>query len=300
MKKLSLLSILTLFLCMHLNAQQTPQYTQFMTNPFLINPAIAGTFNYYQIITNNRFQWVGLTDSPVTNVMSIFGPMVNQPMGLGGYVMYDVTGPTSRASVNGSYAYYYTINEELKVSMGVSLGMMQYKIDGTKITTQFPDQTLEKKVYSEIVPDATVGVFLYSSNYQIGFAATQLINNKFKLGDNVNSTGINKLKSHFYLTAGYKYYINREFAVEPTLILKKVAPAPLQLDFNTRVFYKNMVWGGISYRTKDAVSVLVGYIYQKKIFIGYSYDIGLTALRNFSSGSHELTIGYKFSPIKDY
>jgi type IX secretion system PorP/SprF family membrane protein len=298
MKKLGLISILILFLCINLSAQQTPQYTQFMTNPFLINPAIAGTFNYYQIVSNNRFQWVGLTDSPVTNVLSIFGPMVKQPMGLGGYVIYDVTGPTSRASINGSYAYYYTINEELKISMGVSLGMMQYKIDGTKITTEELDPSLQDKVYSTLVPDATVGLFLYSANYQIGFAATQLINNKLKLGD--NPTGLSKLNSHFYLTAGYKYYINREFAVEPTLIVKKVAPAPLQLDFNTRVFYKNMVWGGISYRTKDAVSVLVGYIYQQKIYIGYSYDIGITPIRKFNSGSHELTIGYKFSPIKDY
>jgi len=212
--------------------------------------------------------------------------------------LYDVTGPTSKITVNGTYAYYYTINEEYKVSMGLNLGVMQYKVDGTRITTEFEDPRLRDQVYSTVVPDATVGVYLYSSTLRVGFAATQLINNKLKLGE--QPTGLSKLKSHFYLTAGYMYYINRDFALEPTLIMKKVAPSPYQLDFNVRGFYRNMLWAGLSFRTKDAVSILLGYTHEKKIQIGYSYDIGVTKIRKFNSGSHELMINYRFSPIKDY
>ncbi|MBN2350372.1 MAG: type IX secretion system membrane protein PorP/SprF [Bacteroidales bacterium] len=299
MKKLIFIGILCSGLFSAIHAQQLPQYTMYMTNPYLLNPAVAGTHNYYQIISNHRFQWVGLTDPPNTNVLSIFGPMVNQPMGLGGHVMYDIAGPTSKVSLYGSYAYYYTINEEYKVSMGLNLGFMQYKIDGTKITTENDDPALNDQVYSFIVPDATIGAYFYSSTLHVGFTAAQLINNKLKFGEE-QPTGLSKLKSHFYLTAGYKYYINREFAVEPTLIVKKVAPAPFQLDFNVRGFYKNMLWAGISYRTQDAVSILLGYIYEQKIYIGYSYDIGITPIRKFNSGSHELMIGYRFSPIKEY
>jgi len=81
-----------------LHGQQLPQYTQYMFNDFVINPAIAGVHDFYQIRTNHRFQWVGLLDPPLTNSIAFYGPHANLDMGYGGYVYNDVTGPTSRTS----------------------------------------------------------------------------------------------------------------------------------------------------------------------------------------------------------
>jgi len=112
-------------------------------------------------------------------------------------------------------------------------------------------------------------------------------------------TGDSKLNSHFYLTGGYKYYFNRDWAVEPNFVLKKVVAAPFQADLNARVWYKNMVWGGVSYRTQEAISILLGYIWDRKIYIGYSYDLVLNPLGAHNLGSHELMLGYRFNDIKD-
>jgi len=147
------------------------------------------------------------------------------------------------------------------------------------------------------LPDASLGIYLYSSTFYGGLVATHLMNNKINIG--TDPTGDSRLKSHFYLTGGYKYYINRDWAVEPVLVLKKVWPAPFQLDFNTRVWYKNILWGGISYRTQEAVSILLGYIWDRKFYIGYSYDIVLNPLGAHNYGSHELMLGYRFNDIKD-
>ncbi len=297
MKKLTLFGIL-LILTIGLRAQQKPLTTLFMTNPFAINPAIAGTYNYFQVISNHRFQWTGLQDAPITNTLSFFGPTVNFPMGWGGTLSYDVAGAVSIGSAHGSYAYYYPINEDLKVSMGLNLGILQYKIDMAKLEVKDEgDPVFLNTKPTYYLPDASVGVYLYSSTYHVGFVATQLINNKIKIGD--AATGLSKLKSHFYLTAGYYYSINREWAVEPTLIMKKVTPAPYQLDINVRGWYRNMVWFGLSYRTQEALSVLAGYNYQNKIQIGYAYDIVLSPLGKYNYGSHELILSYKFNRIKD-
>ena len=102
-------------------AQQDPLSTLFMTNPFVLNPALAGTNNYFQVISSNRFQWVGFSDAPITNSLSVYGPLVKQPMGWGGTICYDVAGPISMGSVHGSYAYHYNINEDMKVSGGLNL-----------------------------------------------------------------------------------------------------------------------------------------------------------------------------------
>ena len=282
-------------------SQQSPMFTQYYFNPFVINPAIAGTNNYYQIRTNNRFQWVGFGDGPITNCLSVYGPHGSKKfdMGYGANIMSDITGPTSRLAVNGSYAYNFAISNDIRLSLGANFGILQYKIDGTQLTlpdTKTPDPTLNTSVvYSTIVPDASIGGYLYSTNFNVGFAANQLFNNKIKFEE---KDALNRLKTHFYLTGFYKYYVNRDFQLEPGVIIKAVRPAPIQVDLTIRVIYQNMVSGGIAFRSKDAFSVMVGYTYDNKISIAYAYDVGVTAIRKYNSGSHEIMLAYRFNPMK--
>jgi type IX secretion system PorP/SprF family membrane protein len=296
MKKFACLILLCAGLGLNALAQQRPLSTLFMTNPFALNPALAGTNNYFQVISANRFQWVGFTDAPITNSLSVYGPMVKFPMGWGGSISYDVSGPVSIGSVHGAYAYHYNINEDMKISMGLNVGIMQYKIDFAKIDMEFDDPVMNSKE-NYYLPDANIGVYFYTSTYHAGLVVTNVMNNKIKIG--TDPTGDSRLKSHFYLTGGYKYYINREWAVEPSVVLKKVWPAPFQLDFNARVWYRNMMWGGLSYRSQEAISIMLGYTYERKIYIGYSYDLVLNPLGAHNFGSHEIMLGYRFNDIKD-
>lgn len=314
MRKLLFLLLYVVFTLQTSQAGQDPLYSQFMTNPYLINPALTGTYQYYQIIANNRLQWVGVADAPLTNTISMYGPMVEQPMGVGGYIMQDRWGPESTISLSGTYAYNYAIAEDLKISMGLMLGFYQHKIDGSTLRLNEPDRYfIPGEIYQNYKPDASVGAYLYSSIYHVGLSVTNLFGNKLQFDDNTdivvdtNSTErslASQMKQHFYLHGGYKYFINHEFAVEPTLVFRKVGATPLQLDINTRVWYGkrswdgNKIWGGLSYRTKDALNVMIGFVYQRKIEIGYSYDVAVSRTRTYHSGSHELMIGFKFNNIK--
>ncbi len=297
MKRTCFLILISMLGWITLRAQQDPLSTLFMTNPFVLNPALAGTNNYFQVISSNRFQWIGFSDAPITNSLSVYGPLVKQPMGWGGTISYDMAGPISMGSVYGSYAYHYNINEDMKISGGLNVGMIQYKIDYAKITMPDESDPVMNAKESYYLPDATVGFYLWSSTYNVGLVFKHVLNNKIKIGD--DPSGESRLKTHFYLTGGYKYYINRDWAVEPSLVLKKVWPAPFQLDFNGRVWYRNMVWAGISYRSQEALSILLGYTWERKIYIGYSYEIVLNPLGAHNFGSHELMLGYRFNDIKE-
>jgi len=293
------LTLVCLFLAIQGKAQQMPLYTQYVFNNFVFNPAVAGTHNYYQIRSNTRVQWVGIPDHPITNFLSVYGPSKSQDMGYGGYLYNDVTGPTSRIGFNGSYAYNISVAEDIRLSMGISAGLQQYKVDGSYIQLMDEDRDpLKSAVYSSWVPDASIGLYLYSFNYHVGFSTAQLLNNKMRLLDGDSTSGVSRLKSHFYLTGGYRYIINRDYAVEPTLVIKKVAPAPFQFDITAKVFYQNLFFGGLSLRTQDAISLLLGYIHEKQYYFGYSYDFSFTPIRKYTSGSHEITIGYRFNDIK--
>ncbi|MBE0653719.1 MAG: type IX secretion system membrane protein PorP/SprF [Bacteroidales bacterium] len=297
MKKIQILLLMILFCGLALEAQQSPHFTQYMFNDFVINPAVAGTKDYYQIRSNHRFQWIGLSDPPLTNTLSIYGPHAKLPMGFGGYIYNDVTGPTSRTGITGSYAYNIEIDQDIRISGGLSFGLMQFKLDGAQLTIkEVNDLAIQPVVYNSYVPDASIGFYAYADEWYAGFSVSQLLNNKLTLFE--EKSGLNKLKSHFYLTGGYKYEIDRDFVAEPSIIIKGTAPGIYTFDLTARVLYQDMVWGGLSYRFSDAVSILLGYIYDEKFYFGYAYDIGINELRSYNSGSHEIMIGYRFNDIR--
>jgi type IX secretion system PorP/SprF family membrane protein len=277
--------------------QQMPHYTQYMFNDFVINPAIAGVHNHFQIRTNHRFQWVGMTDPPLTNSIAFYGPHEKMDMGYGGYIYNDVTGPTSRTGFTGAYAYNIAINTDMRLSMGISLSLLQYRIDGTALNPKdVSDPSILNMVSTSYMPDAGLGLYLYAESFYVGLSAAQLLNNNIKIFD--NKDGINRLKTHIHLVGGYRYEIDSDWALEPSLMVKGTAPKELSLDITARVDWKKMVWGAISYRLTDAVSILLGYSYEETLLFGYSYDIGITSLRKYNTGTHEIMIGYRFNDIK--
>jgi len=278
-------------------AQQMPQYTQYMFNDFVINPAVAGVYDYYQIRTNHRFQWVGLLDPPMTNSIAFYGPSAKLPMGYGGYVYNDVTGPTSRTGITGSYAYNIAVTGDIRLSMGLSASVMQYRIDGTQLNpADVSDPTILSLVSTSYLPDAGLGLYLYSEKFYVGLSAAQLLNNNIKIFD--NKDGLNRLKTHFNLIGAYHFWIDENWLIEPSLMVKGTAPKELGFDITARVEWKQTLWTAVSYRYAEAVGVMLGYSFDKSLFFGYAYDIGISDLRKYNTGSHEVMIGYRFNDIK--
>jgi len=280
-----------------LQGQQMPQYTQYMFNDFVINPAVAGVDNFYQIRTNHRFQWVGLMDPPLTNSLAFYGPHAKLPMGYGAYVYNDVTGPTSRTGLTGSYAYNIAITGDIRLSMGLSASVMQYRIDGTQLNPKdVSDPAILNMVSTSYLPDAGLGLYLYADEFYVGLSLAQLLNNKLNIFDNKN--GLNRLKTHINLIGAYRFQINEDWLFEPSLMIKGTAPKELMLDLTARAEWKKMVWGAISYRAQESVGILIGYIHEEQFLFGYSYDIGISSFRYYNAGTHEIMIGYRFNDIK--
>lgn len=277
--------------------QQLPQYTQYMFNDFVINPAIAGVHNHYQIRTNHRFQWVGLVDPPLTNSIAFYGPHASLDMGYGGYIYNDVTGPTSRTGITGSYAYQIGINPGLRLSMGISASVMQFRVDGTQLNPRdVSDPALLDMVSTSYLPDAGIGFYLYAEEFYVGLSAAQLLNNKIKIFE--NKDGLNRLKTHINLIGAYRYQIDRDWLLEPSVMIKGTAPKELSFDVTARAEWRNMVWGAVSYRYHEAIGIMVGYSFDQMLFFGYAYDIGISAIRKYNTGTHEIMIGYRFNDIK--
>ena len=280
-----------------LRAQQLPHYTQYMFNDFVVNPAIAGIYDYYQIRTNHRFQWVGLLDPPMTNSIAFYGPHAKLDMGYGGYVYHDVTGPTSRTGVTGSYAYNIALTRDVRLSMGLYASVMQYRVDGTQLNpADASDPAILNMVSTSYMPDAGIGLYLYADNFYAGLSAAQLLNNSIKIFD--DKDGVNRLKTHMNLTAAYRFWIDRDWLIEPSVMFKGTVPQQLSFDITLRVEWQKKLWTAFSFRNKDAVAAMLGYSFDESLFFGYAYDIGISELSKYNTGSHEVMIGYRFNDIK--
>src|SRR5687768_16442336 len=119
MKKIALIAILVFVKGLSM-AQQLPQFSQYMFNQYAFNPAYTGVTDSWEAVTNNRYQWLGITDAPRTFTLSAQGPLKKENMGLGGYVYTDNVGPTRRLGFQTSYAYHIRLNETIQLSFGLS------------------------------------------------------------------------------------------------------------------------------------------------------------------------------------
>lgn len=273
-------------------AQQLPHFSQYMINDYVMNPAIGGSRDYVEGKSNNRYQWVGITDAPRTYVLSLQGPTKNRKMGIGGYLYTDITGPTRRTGVDLSYSYHIKVSEKIKLSFGVAGGLLQFAVDGSKINLRDEgDFALSNGLQSVIVPDFSAGFYLYSEKFYVGASAPQMLRSRLQFFDYPTSS---RLSEHYYAMAGYHLKITEDFEFEPSALVKFVKPAPVQYDIGGRFNYKQRVWIGGAYRNLDAFTGLVGFTWKNLLF-GYSYDFTTSNLKNYSTGTHEVMIGVKFA-----
>ena len=268
--------------------QQIPIYSQFFMNKYVNNSSFAGVNKKFSVSSNHRYQWVGITDAPRTYTLSVNGPTKNLKNGVGAYLYTDHVGPTIRTGFQASYAYHLKINEKIKLSMSLSGGVLEWKIDGHKLNlSDQNDPALVDNIMRTLVPDAKFGFILYADNWHFGGAAPNLLQNKIEFGNSSN-TNLNKLEDHYFIHGGYDLFVNESLKIDPYCLIRYVSPAPLQAEFGAKIEFKNTVWAGVTYRTGDAASLLIGYTYKNNLSFGYSYDLTTSNLSNYSTGTHEI------------
>ena len=272
-------------------AQQLPFTSQYMFNDYTLNPAVGGSLDYMPISTSIRSQWSGLDGAPKTQTISAhkkFGERV----GLGAFLFNDVTGPVSEKGLQLSYAYHLPMPNEAKLSFGLGAMLFVHSLDVDELKfEEGSDVATENLSTNSFSPDANFGILYYTDKYKVGISIPQLFQNN--VHENEQNDKLNSLVRHYFLHGEYVFNINDDFDVIPSSLIKYVTGAPMQFDLNARVLYKDKYWLGVSYRDRESVVALIGLEY-KDFRFGYSYDITLTDIRSYSSGTHELFLSYIF------
>lgn len=301
LKKYILITLIPLLATLCASAQQPPQYSQFVFNNYMINPAAGGTNDYFDIKLGYRTQWLGFGAQPVTYLFSIHTPVDfgrrepgkfgDRPHhALGGYATKDETGPINKINAYGSYSYHIRLSYSLHMSFGFFGGIKQYNLDTDGLTT--PNNTEALTSISTIAPDAAAGIWFYTRKYFGGLSAHQLI----PLGLGGTS---NRLVMHYFLTGGYVIKLKKiNSKLIPSAHVKFGLITPVQADLQIKLDYQNILWAGLAYRKTDAVIGIVGFNVRNFFQVGYAFDFTTSKIRQYSSNTHEIIISYKFKPRK--
>lgn len=297
-KKYLIVFILFIACLKHNKAQQLTQYSLYMFNNYVLNPAVAGSTPCTDIKLGYRTQWVGFEGQPKTMYASFYKPIKFRRGGIqrgrhaiGAYAEQDQTGPSQRTVFYLSYAYHLPLNRKYWMGLGIFGGVMQYSLNTGGLFTTLPgDATLASAGNKLVAPDFSPGIWVYSSKHYVGLSVKSIVGNRL--------TGEGRLTRNIYFTTGYKIVKHGAWAYIPSVFVRYTPGSPAGLDLNLFADYANVFAIGLGYRTTDAALAMIKFNV-RNFFFAYTYDFNLSKLRVGNSNSHELMIGFKICPA-DY
>ncbi|WP_210462199.1 PorP/SprF family type IX secretion system membrane protein [Rufibacter roseolus] len=305
--------------------QQMPQFSQYMTNGLVINPAVAGIENYMDIRSSFRKQWIGIEGSPTTLYTSMHASIgksdrnaqgrgkfrnrargmksrvdrnnrfrrVSPHHGIGAIVQVDQAGLLRTSSVNLVYAFHVPLTSTLNLSSGISAGVVRNSFNTSKARAiNTSDAALLGDQVNMLKTDLSVGTWLYTRFAFLGVSAAHLINSgsDFRTPQDYSISG--RLVPHYFVTGGYRFHI-QDLTFTPSVLYKKASTGPEAIDLNMKAMYDERIWVGASYRNKDAVAFLFGLNVNHVLDFAYSYDLTTSGQNKTSAGSHEVMVGIK-------
>jgi type IX secretion system PorP/SprF family membrane protein len=279
-------------------SQQYPFWTQYRSNLFMMNPAVAGTRKSIDARLNYRDQWTGFEGAPKTMSVGVHGKFYKHGLlGAGAYVFQDVIGPFRTLNVTGAFAYHAKF-ADAKLSFALSGGYQSQAYVTSKITTQFQQDPAVDFSYTQKVSKGNLGfgALYYNDRFHIGFAINNMLSSIFEYykKDSLRKA-VYKQVPHYNFSLGYIWQDNPNFIWENGLIASYVANTPILLDYSLRLHFKEQFFTGFTYRMKTAVAFHVGYTFHHEYQISYSYDLTTNKLRTASIGSHEIKLVFSSS-----
>jgi type IX secretion system PorP/SprF family membrane protein len=289
------LTILSLLFCLAIFAQQVPLSSQYMLNRLVINPAYAGALDFYSASISYRKQWMTLDGAPTTQNISIHGPAMKGKIGLGLMFFREVIGVSKENNISASFAYRIKYRKKKVLSFGLSGSAVFSNNQWSQLkTTDANDAVFSGDSPQYIYPDFSAGVYYKTPKYFVGFSIPMFLEHKLE-GSSSSYKIENDFSNYNYLIeAGLILKVSDDIIFKPSFLSRYLPSTTYQFDINAIVDIKNTIGVGFSYRTKDAVVVLIQLRITDQIKFGYSYDHSISKLQQYNNGSHELYLRYDF------
>jgi type IX secretion system PorP/SprF family membrane protein len=290
-------------------AQQTVQFSQYMFNGLVVNPAYAGYKEDWTLNLSSRLQWAGIDGAPRTNTISIDGVLNpdNKNMAFGFLATNDRLGPENNTSFYANYAYRLRLDDEdtKRLSFGFGAGLVQYRIDASKFNANDPTDGSIIGNENTLMADFRLGVYYTTPSFYVGGSVLNLFS---KPVSGANTLVVNPVP-HGYLTTGLVIPLSNTIDIKPSVMLKGDLKSPAGLDLTTYLLFDKKLWLGASYNTgvnlkqsgqykgldkSNTITGIAQFNISDFLRFGYSYDFSTSALGTYQSGTHEVSLSLSF------
>lgn len=297
MKKILLFLLISAAAVSGLQAQQERQYTQFMYNKLPINPAYSGARNIPFATAIYRNQWIGFDGSPKSVLASFNSPFISPRVGIGVTMSHFQIGLDKEFAASLAYSYNLIGGDEFSLRAGIMGSVRSFSIDFTKAmpANTGGDQSLDLERTNSFYANVGAGLYAtYSDLFYVGFSVPRMYSNNISL-DNQGASLNAKEYQHFYAMAGAVLGVSEGFNLMPALLVKYVKNAPVDIDLNVNLEIMEKVTAGLSYRVGgdgpgESVDLLAFWKAHEQFGIGIAYDVLLSNMKDYSSGSIELLL----------
>jgi type IX secretion system PorP/SprF family membrane protein len=273
-------------------AQQKMQFTQYMFNGLVINPAYAGADEALSLTFIHRSQWAGVENAPTTQTLSGHTLFKRRHFGLGITIVNDKVGVHKNMNVVTNYAYHLRTGQKSWLSMGLLAGINNQRSDYTSlIGPGNTDPKLYNPVLSETFVNIGAGLYFRSPRFHAGVSSPELIPKQFSVNDSVT---VHLSDINLFTFVKYRLTLSPSIDLEPSTLIKYLEGVPLSYDANVNVIIHKVLTLGLSYRKQESVDFLFKAQVTPQLQLGYAYDHAIGQIARLSNGSHEAMVQYVF------
>lgn len=285
MKKLSIIAVLLLAFQMH--GQQDPQYTQYMYNMNIVNPAYAGSRENLSFGLLYRNQWSGINGGPETGTFFGHSPIGNN-LGIGLSVIADKIGPVKETNTYVDVSYTLRLGGEHRLAFGIKAGATFHDIGlNTGVVVVDPTDPFFAQDISSTTPNIGAGLFYYTDKYYVSLSVPNMLSSVHL---DANGYKIGSQTQHYFLTGGYVFDLSPNTELKPSVMVKSAFDAPTSFDVNLNARFFKKFEIGASYRLDDSFSGLVNFALTPSIRVGYAYDAISSDIKAYAPASHEVIL----------
>jgi type IX secretion system PorP/SprF family membrane protein len=311
--------------CSAIRAQYVPNNTQAFQFSSLYNPAFTGIEHFGDMKLSYRYQWSGFGKYAPKFINLGYNSRIKQPLdlsynslrisdpsrihpenlprqkriihGLGGNIFQSKIGVIESLGAGVTYSINIPYSSTGRFALGVGAILENRKIDLQEIKLRDADQFynhLLSSSASQTDLNIRAGALLYNSDFYLGFSYLPLINTALMSSD----IAFDKPFYRGSIQAGYAIPVNPDLTFKSSIVALLHMNNKMSIDYNLKAFIQNKVWVGVTYRDVKSGAGLLGFNFNEKFTMAYSYELSLGEFQQFSDGSHELVLSVRFNNFK--
>jgi type IX secretion system PorP/SprF family membrane protein len=274
-------------------AQQGIQYTQYMYDGSLINPAYAGAEDALSISLLHRDQWSGIEGAPQSQTFSVHSPFINPKVGTGIFIHRETIGVHQNIQIATNLAYHLPLGNQRFFSFGLKAGMLNVRSDYQSLQNGTSDPSVNDEIFSGTDLNVGFGFYYRSKNFEAGYSIPSILNKPVNMSRSDNLS-LDPMNLNHLLFTQYNIAAGTNFTLSPGFLLKYFNGTPLSYDLNFLTTYKEVVTAGVSYRKQESVDFLIRFNLSSQFQVAYAYDYPIGNVSRFGQASNEIMLRYIF------